>query len=58
VVSEPTKNILRWMLHRNMVGGKHTPEGRIFQRMKNAPPVEQKQVMDDWEYCIKQLQWG
>lgn len=52
-----TKDILRFLLVRRIIGGKHTPEGRIQKLIAHLPADEQKTVIGEWEYCIKQLQF-
>jgi len=55
--SKAVKDTLRWMINRNYLGGKHMPEGRIFQRWKNLSKSEHREAINEWEFLIKQLQW-
>lgn len=52
-----TKKILRWMFNRRIIGGKHTPEGRVLQMVHYLPANEQKETLKEYEECIKQRQW-
>lgn len=49
--------MLRWMLVQGIIGGKHTPEGRVMKRIAHLPRDEQNEIKKEWEHCIKQLQW-
>ncbi len=48
---------MRWMFARRIIGGKHTPEGRVLREVAHLSKEEQRKVKDEWEMCIKQLQW-
>ena len=49
--------LLRWMISQGMIGGRHTPEGRVMKRIAHLPRDEHDAIVDEWEHCIKQLQW-
>ena len=56
-LNQATKDILRFLWVRKVIGGKHTPEGRIMKLIAHLSAREQNEVINEWEYCIKQLQW-
>ena len=56
-MKEELIGLLRWMLSQGMIGGKHTPEGRVMKRIAHLPRDEQNLILKEWEHCIKQLQW-
>ena len=53
-VSVGCKAILRRMLNRNIIGGKHLPETICLSWIKNIPKQEHKQAIKDWKQCIKE----
>ena len=56
-LNEHTKDVLRFLWLRKIIGGKHTPEGRVLKLITHLPSEKQREVVAEWEYCIKQLQW-
>lgn len=45
------------MFARKIIGGKHTPEGRVLREIAHLSKEDQKRVQNEWERCVKQLQW-
>ncbi len=47
------KTILRRLLNKRRIGGKHTEEKNVFRFAKNLSREEQKQLEEDYKWCIK-----
>jgi len=57
MIEAGTKALLRRLLSKRIIGGKHTPEKRVLSWIAHLPPDEQKRIITDWELCIKQYCW-
>lgn len=57
MIEAGTRSILRLLLVKRIIGGKHTPEKRVLGWITHLSPDEQKRVKDEWEKCIKQYLW-
>ena len=53
-ISEGCKSILRRMLYREIIGGKHIPIIFCYQWVKHLPKKEHKLALKDFEACIKE----
>lgn len=51
---EECKSILRRLLNKRRIGGKHTEEKNVLRWLKNLPPKRQKQAKEDYEQCVKE----
>jgi len=56
-MKDSVRTVLRWMYHRGKIGGSHTPEGNILRKWRFLPKKEMKDALEEWEHCIKQLNW-
>jgi hypothetical protein len=56
-VKTKTRDLIRWLFHRKIIGGKHTPEEKVIHFLRHCSPEEQTQVKKEWEMCIKQFCW-
>ncbi|MEK6812555.1 MAG: hypothetical protein AABX86_00365 [Nanoarchaeota archaeon] len=52
-LSEGCQVILRRMLNRDIIGGKHLPERICLSWIKYLPKELHKKAMRDWELCSK-----
>mgnify|MGYP001612565174 CR=1 FL=1 len=48
------KTILRRLLNKRRIGGKHTEEKNVFRFAKNLSREDQKQLEEDYKWCIQQ----
>ncbi len=51
-LSDGCRQILRKMLSKNIIGGKHIPELLLFKKIKHLPKEEYNTALRDWEDCI------
>ena len=53
-INNGTKTIIRRLLTRRYIGGKHTEENHIFQWMSHLPSKEGSGVLDEWKMLINE----
>ena len=49
-----TKGIIKKLFLKRRIGGKHTEEKNCLRWIKNLPPVKHKEVIREWQECIKE----
>ncbi len=53
-LSKGCKKLLRKLYKNRIIGGKHLPEVLCLKQISHLPKQEQKVIIKDWEWCIKE----
>ncbi len=54
ILSKETIAILRSLLNKRRIGGKHTEEKNCLRWIKNLPPDQHRHVSREWEQCVRE----
>ncbi|MBI2670556.1 hypothetical protein HYX18_01060 [Candidatus Woesearchaeota archaeon] len=53
-ISGETASILRSLLNKERIGGRHTEEKNCLRWIKNLHPKKRREVLKEWEKCVKE----
>ncbi len=53
-LGEGVKHILYGLHRKRRIGGKHTEERNVLRFFNTYTAEQQKKVLSDWDYCIKE----